>query len=272
MHPLLSPHAAQEGLKVTFGRVLRSEWIKFWSLRSTYWVFATFVAFLGGTALVFVFTTDTGPTANVGGGPVPSLAENLGMASTIFTTMVLVVLGVLLVTNEYSSGMIRSTFAAVPTRLPVLLAKAVVAAMATAAVVLLVEAAGFAIGLVFYSANDIDLVFSDGIWRVLAGGAVLAVFYMWFFMGIGALLRNSAGGIVVAYAICFVLPQMLLPLLAGKLEFVADWLPYFPTNAVGLVQIVPSSELGMWGDTAVCATWSVVALALGAWRFHQRDA
>ena len=112
--------------RVTFPRVLRSEWIKLRSLRSTVWSFAIVIAVSAGLALLMGLGI---PAAD---GAVPAdtqttLVLQASLFGVFFGQLVIAVLGVLVISGEYSTGMIRSTLTAVPRRLPALWAKAVVA-------------------------------------------------------------------------------------------------------------------------------------------------
>lgn len=122
--------------RLTFLGVLRGEWTKLLSLRSTWWVLASTVVLITGISLAVAFSLEAvaadlaaapGAAAPASGAEVVSGGFQLGM-------LTIAVLGALLITGEYSTGMIRSTLAAVPTRVPVLAAKAIVLAAFTVAV------------------------------------------------------------------------------------------------------------------------------------------
>src|SRR4051794_36561386 len=129
------PAAAQ--VQPTFAGVVRGEWIKLLSLRSTWWALASTAALITLVSLAAAMSLD-------------AMADDPGMAPGIeqmhgaeivasgfpFGMLLIAVLGALFITGEYSTGLIRSTFAAVPTRLPVLAAKAVALVVLTAAVTL----------------------------------------------------------------------------------------------------------------------------------------
>ena len=121
--------------RATFAGTVRGEWIKLLSLRSTWWVLAATIALITGVSLAVAASLDAmaadpataGGLATANGAEAVSGGFQLGM-------LTLAVLGALLITGEYSTGMIRSTLAAVPTRVPVLVAKAVVLTVLTALV------------------------------------------------------------------------------------------------------------------------------------------
>ena len=139
-------------------------------------------------------------------------------------------LGVLLISGEYSTGMIRSTFVAVPKRLPVLWAKAIVYAAVTLALMVPAVLIGFfGSQAILRNHHILELSFSHpGVARTVLGGAVYLTLVGVFALGLGAILRNTAGGIATFAAIMFVIPPLLniLP---------SDWNnainPYLPSTA-----------------------------------------
>ncbi|MDP3892185.1 MAG: hypothetical protein Q8Q44_13235, partial [Nocardioides sp.] len=130
-HAHAAPQPTVDVRPVTFVRVLHSEWIKLWSLRSTYWAM---LATLAAMVLIAVMLGAASLVDDTAAGPDGRMAIGMGYS---FAQVVVAVLGVLIITGEYTTGMIRSTVAAVPTRLPALTAKAV-----------LVAVTGFVLGVV----------------------------------------------------------------------------------------------------------------------------
>jgi ABC-2 type transport system permease protein len=212
---------------VTFPRVLHAEWIKLWSLRSTYWtVLATLAAMVLIASLMAVAATVAPPDS--GTAPDGTMAIGLGYS---FAQVVVAMLGTLVVTGEHSTGQIRSTLAAVPRRVPVLAAKAVL----IAALSFVLGVVGVALSfLVSYpllgSAAAADL--SDphvqrlfwGTGLYLAGVGLLG-------LGIGALLRHTAGAITATLGIL-----LMLSTLVQLLMMTSDWFtriyPYCPPPQV----------------------------------------
>ena len=118
-------------MNLSFPRVVRSEWIKLRTLRSTVWSFAIIVLLTVGFGLLLAATFDTSTSAIVGVDAENSFAVSVATLGVNFTQLVAAVLGVLIISGEYTTGMIRSTFAAVPTRLPAFFAKVLVLAVST---------------------------------------------------------------------------------------------------------------------------------------------
>ncbi|MCJ0872637.1 ABC transporter permease [Streptomyces sp. AP-93] len=250
--------------RVTTGRVIRSEWAKFWSLRSS-WI-TLGVAALLLVALGFIASASFDPSGTVTGppvGPAPaSDAVGLALTGTSLAQLAIGVLGVLVAAGEYSTGMIRSTLTAVPRRLPVLWAKALTfAAVALVACTVAVLAA-FLVGSTQVSGTSAALSLSDdGVLRSLAGAALYLAMAGVLGVALGALLRSVAGGIAVLVASLMVLPGLtsLLP------DSWADTVgPYLPSNAGDAMMSLhqTSDALSPGAGLAVLAGW--VALVLGA--------
>lgn len=117
-------------VRVSLGGVIRSEWIKLWSVRSFY--IGLVAAFVVAVGFGVLFSAFAGSQPEDGGGPGPggpggggADPVSLSLAGFNLAVLIVGVLGVLLVTSEYSSGLIRSTISAVPRRIPVLASKAI---------------------------------------------------------------------------------------------------------------------------------------------------
>lgn len=255
---------------VTFARVVRSEWFKFWSLRSTWIVLAVTVsltlAVAGAVGWAQGDEVDSGrplPVADVIGG------TYLGV--DLFT-IVLAVFGVLMITGEYGSGLIRATLTAVPRRTPVLAAKALVLAAGTWPVMVVLSLASF-LTSVGFSGADVGLG-DPGVPRAALGAAVAPVAFGLIGLGLGTVLRHTAASITVLVLLTLVLPG-LLPALPGSVP--EDVAPYTPVAAAQALYSIGDSggpfELLAPGPAfAVTAGWLLVVLAAGAAVLSRRDA
>ena len=262
--------------RVTQVRVARSEWTKFRTLRSTRY---TLLVGIGAT-IVFAIVP---ALINAHRWSTMSLQDKLtfnpletSLIGVGVAQLALGVLGVLIITGEYSTGMIRATFSAVPRRLPVVWAKAAVFGAIT--LVLSVPAMLIA----FFSAQailsghtlfgrDIAVSFSDpGVARVVLGGALYLTLVGLFGMGLGFLLRNTAAGIGAFAAILFVVPPLLS-------VFPASWddaiSPYLPSNAgQAIMQFGASSHtLGPWTGLSLFAAYTAATIAAAAMLLRRRD-
>ncbi|MGA5445365.1 ABC transporter permease [Streptomyces umbrinus] len=262
--------------KVTGPRVLRSEWAKFWTLRSS-WItlgVAVFLLVLFGTIAAHTYSPQE---AADGGGPLgPDAgsidAVSLALTGVTFGSLAIGVLGVLLSAGEYGTGMIRSTLTAVPRRLPVLWAKAAVIAPVVLVLAGLGVLAAFLLGAPGLDGESIALSLGDdGVLRSLAGAGVYLALVAVFGVALGMLIRSSAGAIATLVGILLILPG-----LAGLLpDSLYDTLsPYFPSTAGQAVYAVQQSSdaLSPGAGLAVFAGWVALALAGAAYRLASTDA
>ena len=220
------PRLAQRS-RVTQARVALSEWTKFVSLRSTRWSLG--VGFLLTIALPIVFGAVTAShwahmSAGERAGRNPL---DIALAGVNVAQLAIAVLGVLVITGEYSTGMIRSSLIAVPKRLPVLWAKigvyAVVSFVLTVPAVII---AFFASQAVLSRHHILQISFGDpGVARSLLGGALYVTLVGIFALGIGAIVRNTAGGIATFAGIFFVIPPLMNILPVSWNNAISRYLP-----------------------------------------------
>jgi ABC-2 type transport system permease protein len=200
------PHAG----RVTQLRVAVSEWTKLRSLRSTRWSLLAAILLTILFPVLFAALTSShwgsmSPHERADRHPL-----DIALAGVNVSQLAIAVLGVLVVTGEYSTGMIRSSFAAVPKRLPVLWAKTGVFAV-TAFLLMLgpVVIAFFASQTILSRHHILQISFSDpGVARSVIGGAVYLMLVGIFALGIGAIVRNTAGAIASFAGIFFVIPPL----------------------------------------------------------------
>ncbi len=271
--PAPSP-TGKPAYRITVARVVRSEWIKLRSLRST-WVMlaAVLLATVGLGAIAAASTTGAVEGPDDGGGPGGGDALSTVLSGAGLAIVLVGVLGVLVGAREYSSGMIRSSFAAVPARLPVLVAKVVAFLVAVVPVALLGVVAAYLLGMAVLDAGDVATVpWSDeGTARVVLGTAGYVVGIGLIGLALGLLLRSTAGAISALLA-----GVLVLPTLAGALlpESWDGLLKYLPSNAASAFTsaVPPESMLGVGAGAVVFAAWIVVGLAGAAVALTRRDA
>jgi ABC-2 type transport system permease protein len=254
---------------VTFGHVLRSEWIKFRTVRSTMWTLgATFVILAGLAALV------AATTGSPGDGPGTSYADIATtplVAGTGFGQLVLAVLGALTITGEYSTGMIRSTFSAVPTRTPALVAKAVVVVVASFVVTAVATVVAVAVVTPFFSGKPwaLDLGNPD-ILRVVVGVPLYLAATALLALAFGILIRSSAGSIFAVIGLVLVVGPILAHISVHWLNNIADDLP--SQAGQNLLTIDPTQGPAPWFGFLVMAAWGVVLFVIGVVVVKRRDA
>ncbi|MET3720195.1 MULTISPECIES: ABC transporter permease [unclassified Arthrobacter] len=237
---------------VTFTGVLRSEWIKLWSLMSTrILLLLTLVAIVGVGALAvlirFSFLDSMARQARDQGQTLTPemMAEsfppgsgfdlyNLPNAGLQIGILVLGSLAVLFISSEYATGMIRSTMNAVPRRTPAFGAKAIILAAISYVITTIAAVATFLIAMPVFQGLGFDLDWAtDGVlYSVFTGGLYVAGVAL-IGLSLGALLRSSAGGITVLVGLFFVLSiaASFLTLIPG--EFWKYVPQYIPSDAGG---------------------------------------
>ena len=189
--------------------VLASEWIKLRSVRSTYLVllFAAAAAVGIGYLVARADVTHSSMSAaeKAAFDPVSSSFTGLGLAQLAFGA-----LGVLVISSEYTTGLIRTTFAAVPRRRAVLAAKAAAVGAVTLLAGELIAVATFLAGQQALSAQhlNVTLAHPGALRGVLAAGLYLAVM-AWVGLGLGAVIRHTAGAITATVGVVFLLPQIV---------------------------------------------------------------
>ncbi|MEJ3750773.1 ABC transporter permease [Actinomycetes bacterium KLBMP 9797] len=254
---------------ITFPRILRSELTKLLSLRST-WIT------LGAVAVFAV-----GLSGAIGYGvsrlePPETVANAVGAAFLPLDFLVLVVgvLGVLQMSGEYGTGLIRATLTAVPRRLPVLAAKAVAFAAVTFPVLLVTCFAAFLACQAFIGEGGASLG-DPGVPGAILGGAASPVLMGLIGIGIGAALRHTAGAVTTLAAVLLVVPALLTPILPGQWdERVMKFVPTIAGQAMYSVDGAgaPFEMLSPAAAAVVLLGWAVALLAGGAAVLLRRDA
>src|SRR6516165_3319870 len=190
--------------------VLVSEWVKLRSVRSTYLVLLFAAAAAVGIGYLVAHADATHwPTmtaaARAAFDPVSDSFTGLGLAQLAFGA-----LGVLAISSEYATGLIRTTFAAVPQRRAVIAAKAAVVGAVTLLAGELIAFATFFAGQQALSAQhlNVSLAHPGALRGVLAAGLYLAVM-AWVGLGLGAVIRHTAGAITAMVGVVFLLPTII---------------------------------------------------------------
>lgn len=268
--------SAPAALPVTFPRVLKSEWTKFRSLRSSWWsIAATVILIIGiGSGLAGV------AAANASSMPLPvravfihnKTAVSISIAGVYLAQLAIGVLGVLVFSGEYASGQIRATFTAVPGRLAVLWAKASTFAVSSFAVTAAAVVAAFVIAQAELSGSGLSVpISSPGVARVLVGGALYVTLVGLLGVGLGALLRSTAGAIAVLFAVLLIVPIIANFLPSG---WGITFREYLPSNAgTDVMNLGPTAphQLSPWAGFGVFCAYAAVVLLAAAAVLRQRD-
>ncbi|WEV29896.1 ABC transporter permease [Streptomyces sp. 71268] len=250
--------------RITWPRVVRSEWAKLWSLRTTWSILAATLLVTAGLGAVVAGTYQSGD----GDGVEP---VELTLLGTQFGQILLAVLGVLVTAGEYASGMIRTSLTAVPRRLPVLWAKAAVFGGVALAVMFATVFLTFPLAQVFLSGTDMEADLGDpGVVRALCGAAVGIALLGLLCLGLGALLRSVPAAIGAYIGAVLVLPEVvgLLPY-----DVVDDVVACLPSKAAQALMLVGGGPDLLAPGPALLALCCSVAgtLALAALFLRRRD-
>jgi hypothetical protein len=263
--------ADRQPQRVTQARVIRSEWTKLRTQPSAWWTTAAavvlVVGFGVGYSLLRVARPPHGASAIASFDP-----ASISLSGVQLAQIAVGVLGVLLITGEYATGLIRTTFAAVPRRLPVLWAKAALLAVTVTAVSLPAAFAAFTGGQSILARQHLSVALSQpGVPRAVVGSALYLAAIALLGLGLGAGLRNAAGGIAALFGLLYGLPLAAGFLPAGMAADVSKFLPANAGQAVTAVQ-PDSSLLQPWTGFGVLCGYAAVLLAISAARMRRGDA
>ena len=262
-----APDAAAQ--PVTLRRVIRSEWIKFWTLRSTWAVLGAAVVGMLVLAVVVAYNTRH-LTSNL---QANDIAPSSTLQGYFLAELLIGALGVLFVSGEYSTGMIRSTLVAVPRRLPVLWAKLVVFVTITAVSMVTVSIVAFVSAQALLSHYRTGFSLSDpGVLRVVIGTGVYLTLVGMIGAALGWIVRSTPGALVTYFALMLVLPVLFGDALGNWGKEVAQCLPGQAGASFSTSIPESSYSLSPWVGLLVLAGWVAVALAIAAGVLRRRDA
>ncbi len=247
-----------------FRSVARMEWLKLRTVRSTAWIGLVFAAGMIGLAILVMRGQHNSPSFD----PTNDSFAGLAIGQLAFG-----VLGALVITSEFSSGMIRATLAAVPRRPLLLAAKAAVLGAVTLAVGEVLAFGAFAVGeLVLRSPAPHATLAQPGVLRAVLMAGVYPALIALTALGLGAVIRHTAGAISAVVGILFVLPLILLPLGTSIQNSVGQFMPMLIAEN-SLTAVKPQSHTLTPGvGLAVLCVYAAAALAAGTWALARRDA
>lgn len=260
----------------SYGRVFRAaaraEWTKMRSVRSTMWTLLVAVALaIGFGALVGVTQVNSWDDLD----PVERLRfdpTSFSLSGLFLAQMAVGVLGVLLITSEYATGQIRATLGATPQRLTVLAAKATTFMAIVAAVGLVTSFGAFGIGQAIFSAKGIGVSLTEpGVLRAVIGGALYLAAVGILGLGLGTIIRRTAGAVAALVGLLLVVPLVASFLPSDWNERVAK---YFPAQAgMAVFRVVPDpSALSPWAGFTMLVVYAALTLVIGALLLTRRDA
>jgi ABC-2 type transport system permease protein len=254
-----------------FGHYMLAEWTKIRSVRSTFWtLIIAVIVVVGFTALITWVTEANWNGPHAAARDVRTITDPTSIifgVAIYLGQLAIAVLGVLVVTTEYSTGVIRASLLAVPRRYTMLAAKVAVFTIVMLILGEILAFGSFFVGAAILHSHVSVSLSGSGVLRATFGAGLYLVTFGLFAMAIGVLLRHTAGSISIAVAVAFVLPDT---------SFWNHLVGYLPVQAGTQV-----FTLHPTGDTVVLSAWEgfgvlwiyvVVLFGIGAYLFQRRDA
>lgn len=250
--------------QLSFPRIVKSEWIKLRTLRSTMWSLIITVVVMVGFSILLAFVAHNFATPSAGGpgeGPPSAGMTNVQVVEFVntfgyyFAEMVVAVLGVLLITGEYGTGMIRSTMSAVPKRVPALIAKYIVVGLTTFVVSAVAIAISYLVTKPILGRHDLNAGLNGQIVRVFLACALYLAMISLLALAIGAMMRHSAGAISTVLGILLLVP-IILGILGNFVSWASDITKWIPTEVGGRMMATTTDS----GQLTPCQGFGMLAL------------
>ena len=242
-----------------FRAVLRSEWTKLWSVRSTWWCTALYVLVVGGGGWLAAAGTDTAARADVA---VQTALTGFGIGQ-----LALVVLGVLAVTSEFASGTALVSLTAVPRRGRLLVAKTLVVLvhclLLSAVLAVVCALAARTLTAVPGGVQPADPAVLRTLGLQVGAAGLLGVLAV----ALGTVLRTTAGAVGIGMALVFVAPPALALIGSRLASRISQALPALRVGEDAFLAVATPWRVGM----AVLAAWAVGVWVIGAVLFARRD-
>jgi hypothetical protein len=253
--------------------VLRSEWIKLRSVRSTFWtaVAATVIAIGVGDLLCLYFSANWSHLSAAQRRTFDPTATSLG--GIFFAQIAIGTLGVLVVTSEYGTGMIRTTFAAVPQRRLLLAAKALTFAGMAFLLGEMLSFTAFGIGQAILGPKHLGASLRDtDVLRAVIGGGIYLTLVGLLGMALGALIRRTAGGLATLFGLLFLAMLIASTLPASWYDRIGQYLPASAGSQIMFVEPLDQHVLGPWSGVGVLALYVTAVFGPAAYLVGRRDA
>jgi ABC-2 type transport system permease protein len=267
-------HSAGRAARPGFRHLLLAEWTKIRSVRSTLWTLILLIVVTAGVtaALTLAISAqwERARPAQRAATLADPVAAILGTGIS-FGQLTVCVLGVLVISAEYSTGTIRASLLAVPQRLPMLAAKAAVFAAAVFAAGQVAAFAAFFAGSAILRSRAPVTLSDPGVTRAVLGAGLYLTVLGLFALAIGTILRHTAGGIATAVGVVFVLPIVAAFLPGSWGEHVHDYLPSAAGEMIIQARQSPTQVLSPWQGFGVFCAWTAAMLVLAACLLKRRD-
>jgi len=268
-----SARPADPVLKVTQARVLVSEFTKFRTVRSTVWTLLVAVVLMIGISALFSAVTASQYHTFDAADRATFNPVSISLSGMMFAVVAFGVLGVLMISGEYSTGMIRSSLTAVPRRLPVLWGKLAVFAGVIFSISLVASFICFFLGQALLSSHHLGVsIAAPGALRSIIGAALYGTVAGMIGVALGALFRNTAAGIATFAGVFFVIPPLTGLLPASISDHLSQYLPSYAGDALWGGARSVTNALSPWTGFAVLCGYAVVLIAAAALRLRRVDA
>ena len=257
-----------------FAGTLRSEFIKIRSTRSTYWTLLAMVVITIAIGALASFAA----AHNVDGGGRYFDPTNRSLDGLYLSQLVIAALGALTITSEYSTGMIRTSLTVMPRRGVVFAAKAVVFGAVAFVTGLVTSFGAFFLGQALMSGQHINATLGQpNVLRAIIGAALYLTVCGLLALGIGTVLRRTAGAITASVALLLVMPLLVILLPQSWQNDVNKWVPTYAGGEIFATKPDPTDPavshlFSAWAGFAVLAGYAAVAMAAGLVVFFRRDA
>jgi ABC-type transport system involved in multi-copper enzyme maturation permease subunit len=255
--------------------LVRSEWVKLRTVRSTYWTLLLTVAGMAGFGALLT-AAYARHYAGVGAAARRAFDPAAYSLSGFFLAQLAIgVLGVVVITSEYATGSIRSTFAAAPQRVGVLAAKATVFGAVAAVTGIASSFAAFFTGQALLAGKGIGTTISapGALRAVIGAGLYLAVLGL-LALGLGTLIRRTAGAVAAVVGLIIILPVLVQGLPPSWQSAITRYLPSVAGQAViGRTRFAPPGQLlTPWAGFALFCAYTAAVLIAAALTLTRRDA
>ncbi len=261
-------------IRVTQARVAYSEWIKLRSLRSTAWTLSvTAVLTVGIGALLSGVVREHLERSGSAHPHVGVGAVTLSLFGVYLAQLTIGLLGVLVATGEYTTGMIRATLTAVPRRLTVLWAKLGVFALVVAVTSIALLLVTFLAGQAILSGAHAGVSLADpGVLRAVTGTGLYLTVVGLLGIALGFAIRNTTAATAIIFIVLLVVPEILGAALPASVA--PSILPYLPSNAGQAIMVLgPAPEtLAPWTGLGLFTAYTAAAVAAAAILLKRRDA
>ena len=258
-----------------FGGTLRSEFTKIRSVRSTYWTLLVLLVVSVGIGAAICAGTAANWNQTSAADRATFDATQVSIAGLFFLgQLVIVVFGAMVLTAEYSTGMIRTSLTAMPRRVTIYTAKALVFAIVALVVTLVAAFIAFFLGQALLSSTHASATLSGpNVLRAVIGSALYVTLCGLFAFAAGAILRHTAATITSIIGLLFVIPILAHLLPSSWYNDIARWLPDSAGAAISATVAPQDSHLfSPWGQFTVFAVYTVILLIVGGILFRRRDA